>query len=149
MILRDALLHFFHFLCIFALASILAAELVLLRQSLARDRFKQLQSIDRWYGIVAILVILSGLSLLFFGAKGSSFYSHNPVFWTKMVLIAVVAGLSAIPTIAYVRWEKQLNPDGSLTLADAEYRRIRTFLWAQVWIFALIPLCATLMANGI
>jgi len=149
MIVRDALLHFFHFLCIFALASILVSELVLLRQSLARDRFKQLQALDRWYGIVATLIIVSGLCLLFFGAKGSAFYSHNPVFWTKMALIAVVAGLSAIPTIAYIRWDKQINPDGSVTVADAEYRRIRGFLWAQVWIFAFIPLCAALMANGI
>ncbi|HZY99820.1 MAG TPA: DUF2214 family protein [Candidatus Baltobacteraceae bacterium] len=149
MILRDALLHFVHFLCIFSLASILVVEIVLFRQTIARDTLKQLQIVDRWYGIVAGLVVASGLALLFFGAKGSAFYSHNPVFWTKMALVAVVAGLSAMPTIAYIHMDKQTGPDGSVALGDAEYRRIRGFLWVQVGVFALIPLCATLMANGI
>jgi putative membrane protein len=148
-ILRDALLHFAHFICIFALASLLVAEVFILRKSLSGIRVAQLQGIDRWYGIVAGLVIITGLSLVFFGAKGSAYYAHNAIFWTKMVLFIAVALISIAPTVAYVRWKDRKDEDGSITLGDAEYSRLRGLLWAQLALFVLIPLCAALMANGI
>ena len=149
MLARDALLHYAHFACIFSLASVLAGELFLLRKSLPSGMLRQLQIVDRWYGILAGLVILTGLSLVFFGLKGPVFYTHNPVFWTKMGLFVAVAALSVVPTMAYLKWNNRVAADGSLTLDDSEFGRIRAFLWAQVCLFALIPLCAAFMANGI
>jgi putative membrane protein len=146
---RDALLHYAHFACIFLLASVLAGELFLLRKSLPPGMLRQLQIVDRWYGILAGLVILTGLSLVFFGLKGPAFYAHNPVFWTKMVLFVAVAVLSIVPTMAYLSWNNRVAADGSVILQDAEFGRIRAFLWVQVCLFALIPLCAAFMANGL
>jgi putative membrane protein len=148
-IVHDALLLFVHLVCIIALASLLVGELVLFRASLPADLVRRMQLIDNLYGIFAALVILSGLSLLFFSSKGVVFFTHNPVFWTKMALFVIVALLSIAPTIAYLRWNKRRQPDGSIVLGDAEFRRIRGFLVAQVCIFVFIPLCATLMAGGI
>jgi putative membrane protein len=146
---RDALLHFAHFLCIFVLAALLAAEAFLLRRSLPRETVAQLQGVDRWYGILAGLVILSGLALVFFGAKGAPYYAHNPIFWTKMAIFVVIALLSIVPTVAFLRWNRRLAADGSIALAEAEYRRLRAVLWIQIGLFVLLPLCAALMANGI
>jgi putative membrane protein len=148
-ILHDALLLFAHLVCIIALAALLAGELVLFRRSLPADLVRRLQLIDRWYGITAALVIVTGLSLLLFSSKGVVFFTYNPVFWTKMVLFVTVALLSIPPTIAYLSWSKRTSPDGSIVLEETEFRRIRRFLWAQVCVFAFIPLCATLMAAGI
>jgi putative membrane protein len=146
---RDALLHFAHFLCIFLLASLLAAETFLLSKSLSRERVLQLQGIDRWYGISAGLVIVSGIALAFLGAKGASYYGHNPIFWIKMVLFLIVALLSIVPTVAFLRWNKRESSDGTIVLEDGEYRRLRAFIWVQIGVFVFIPLCAALMANGI
>jgi putative membrane protein len=146
---RDALLHYAHFICIFLLASLLVGELLLFRKFLSADMLRQLRIVDRWYGIAAGLVIATGLSLLFLGAKGAAFYTHNPVFWTKMTLFGTVALLSISPTVSYVRWDARRAADGSVTLPDNEHRRVRTFLIAQLCVFAFIPLCATLMANGL
>jgi putative membrane protein len=146
--LRDALLHFFHFVCIFLLASVLAGEAFILEKSLSRQRVAQLQAIDRYYGIVAGLVILTGLLLVFFGAKGSAYYAHNAIFWIKMALFLSIALISIAPTIAYLRWNQRLTADG-IVLDEREYRRLQTLLWVQIGIFAFIPLCAALMANGI
>jgi putative membrane protein len=138
-----------HFLCIFALASFLAGELFLFRKVFPPGMLHQLQIVDRFYGIAAGLVIASGVSLLFFGLKGAAFYLHNPVFWIKMGLF-VALGLLSIPgTLAYLQWSRREAPDGSVSLSNAEYWRVRGFLWTQVAVFALIPLCATLMANGL
>ena len=144
MVLRDALLHYAHFVCIFSLAALLAGELFLFRQTLPGAMVRQLRFLDRSYGIAAGLVIVTGVSLLFFGLKGAEFYLHNPVFWTKMALFVTVALLSIPATVAFARWS-----DGEVTLTDTQFRRIRGFLWAQVAVFAFIPLCAALMANGV
>jgi putative membrane protein len=146
---RDALLHYAHFLCTFLLAALLAGELFLFRKALPAAMVRQLQIVDRFYGIVAGLVLVTGLSLLFFGLKGAAFYLHNPVFWTKMVLFATVALLSIIPTVAFLKWNSSEAADGSLLLEDAQFRRIRGVLWTEAGLFAFIPLCAALMANGL
>jgi putative membrane protein len=148
-IVRDALLLFVHLVCIITLASLMVGEFVLFRASLPGDLVRRMQRIDNLYGIFAGLVVITGLSLLFFSSKGVVFFTHNPVFWVKMALFATVALLSIAPTIAYVRWNKRKQPDGSIVLDHAEYRRIRGFLLAQICVFVFIPLCATLMAGGI
>jgi putative membrane protein len=146
---RDALLHYAHFLCIFLLASLLTGEVLLFRKTLSAGMLRQLQIVDRWYGIAAGLVIVTGLSLMLFDLKGPAFYTHNPVFWVKMALFVTVALLSIVPTVAYLRWNAQEAVDGTIVLQDSEFVRIRSFLWAEVCFFAFIPLCAALMANGL
>jgi putative membrane protein len=146
---RDALLHYAHFLCIFLLASLLTGELFLFRRTLPAAMVRQLQLIDRWFGVVAGLVIVTGVSLLLFGLKGPGFYLRNPVFWTKMALFVTVALLSILPTISFLRWNARKEADGSVSLADGEFSRIRSFLWAEALVFIFIPLCAALMANGL
>ncbi|HTD33502.1 MAG TPA: DUF2214 family protein, partial [Candidatus Elarobacter sp.] len=61
MLSRDALLAYAHFLSIFALASVLTGELLILRKTLPPDLFARLRNVDRWYGIVAGLVVVTGL----------------------------------------------------------------------------------------
>ncbi len=148
-IVRDALLHFAHFVCIFLLACLLTGEAFILKKSLSRDGVAQLQGVDRYYGVAAGLVIVTGLLLVFFSAKGAAYYAHNAIFWMKMGLFVSVALISIVPTVAYLRWNQRRTADGSIVLEDGEYRRLRALLWAQIGLFVFIPLCAALMANGI
>ena len=127
----------------------LIGELLILRKTLPPDLFGRLRTLDRWYGIVAGLVILTGLARLSFGLKGAAFYTHNPVFWTKMALFVAVGLISIAPTVAFIRWHKRVAPDGTLILEDAELRRIRSLLLLQLGLFVLIPLCAVFMARGL
>jgi putative membrane protein len=146
---RDALLHFVHFLCIFLLVGLTAGEAILLKRSLSGARLTQLQSVDRWLGISAGLVIVSGLLLVFFGLKGSAYYAHNGIFWMKMALFVCIALISIVPTVAFLRWNQRRAADGSIVLEDGEYRRMRAVLWVEIGLLIFIPLCAALMANGI
>jgi putative membrane protein len=149
MLVRDALLAYAHFISIFVLASVLLGEVLIYRRVMSADLYRRLRLVDRWYGVAAVLVLATGLARLFLGLKGVAFYNSNPVFWTKMALFAIVGLLSIAPTIAYIRWNDRTAADGSLTLGDAEYERIRRLLWVQVVVFAFIPLCATYMARGL
>ncbi len=149
MIERDALLHYAHFLCIFTLTALLTGELLLFRRSLPAAMLRQLQLVDRFYGVAAGLVIVTGIALVLYGLKGPAFYLHNAIFWTKMALFVTVALLSIPPTVAYLRWNSRKSVDGTVTLEDGEFGRIRGLLWAQVAVLTFIPLCAALMANGL
>ena len=149
MLTQDALLAYAHFIAIFALAGLLAGELFLLRKNLPADLVRRVRVIDRGYGIAAGLVVLTGLARLNLGLKGAAFYTHNPVFWTKMALFAAVGLISILPTVAYLRWSRRLLPDGSLVLDDAEFARLRALLWLQIALFIFIPLCAAFMARGL
>jgi putative membrane protein len=145
---QEALLAYAHFLAIFALASVLVAEAILFRQTMPGPIFRRLQIVDRWYGITAALVIVTGLARLFLGLKGAAYYQSNPIFWTKIGLFAIVGLLSVAPTIAYLRWNARTAADGSLALEAGEYATMRNLIWLQVAIFVFIPLCATFMARG-
>jgi putative membrane protein len=147
-VLRDALLAWAHFLCIFALVSVVVAEVVLYRPRMGGVRLAQLQRVDLWYGIVAGLVIVTGVARVIYGLKGPSFYLHNPVFWTKMTLFAIVGLLSVPPTMHYLRVKRSAQADGSVAIADPTYRLMRGCLLAECVVLVFIPLCATLMAHG-
>lgn len=149
MLTRDALLAWAHFITIFALVSVVVGEALLLRRTLPAHLASRIAIVDRWYGIIAILVVASGLARLNLGVKGAAFYTHNPVFWTKMGLFAAAGLLSIAPTIAYIRWRSQAEPDGSIVLAEGEFKRLRAFLYAQIALLVVIPLCAALMARGL
>ena len=149
MVSRDALLAYAHFIAIFALASVIAGELLLLRKTLPADLFARLRNVDRWYGIVAGLVIVTGVLRLILGLKGAAFYTHNPIFWTKMALFVAVGLISIGPTVAYLGWPKRASPDGSIVLGDAELGRIRGLVLLQLALFVFIPLCAVFMARGL
>ena len=61
----------------------------------------------------------------------------------------MVIGLISIqPTLAFRRWVKQVDADG--TLPDAsEVRRVRRLVMIQAHIMVLIPLAGSLLARGI
>ncbi len=146
--LLDAMLAWLHFGLIFTLAGCLFAELFFYREVLAGPTFARLQTVDRAYGIVAGLVIASGILRVIYSPKTASYFLHNPIFWTKMSLFAAVALLSIPPTIHFLRAAGTAQPDGTIRIEPRAYSTTRTLLALEVALFMLIPLCAALMARG-
>jgi putative membrane protein len=103
----------------------------------------RIASIDLWYGVFAIAVIVVGFCRAIFAAKGWAYYSHNAFFWTKIACFAAVGILSAPPTIALIRWRKS----GALP-SDTDIQRVRRYLHAELALFALLPVFAAAMARG-
>lgn len=146
MILRDALLAWLHFVLILGLAGCLGAELFIYRRTMERDVLATLRRIDLCYGIFAAAIIASGVARVIYSPKGSAYFMHNPIFWTKMGLFVAVALLSMPPTIHYVRlWREH----GAVTIVDGLlFARMRGFLAAEAVVLFFIPLAAALMARG-
>ncbi|WP_280152196.1 DUF2214 family protein [Piscinibacter sp. XHJ-5] len=140
---HDALLAIVHHLAVFSLVAILFAEWTLLRPGLTAGQLQLAGRIDMAYGAMAGVAILAGFARAITGPKGWEFYAGNPVFWAKIVVFAIVGGLSAVPTTALLRWRRAGVP------AEAELLRLRGWLNAQLLLVLLIPVLAALMARGI
>ena len=59
--LQDALLAWFHYLAIFVLVVIMTAEAVLLRPGLAPDTVRRPALYDRFFGVSAVAVLVTGV----------------------------------------------------------------------------------------
>jgi putative membrane protein len=102
----DLFLSALHFLLVFALVTILAAQSALIRQGITASSLHLAVNLDRAYGASAMLLLGVGFGRVYWGAKGSSFYLSSPLFWTEIGLFMTVAILS-IPTILrLIRWSK-------------------------------------------
>jgi putative membrane protein len=145
----DAVAAYAHFLAIFVTLALLVSEAVLYRSAMSRGTLDLLRRLDLGYLFAAIAIIATGLIRLFVSGKGLDFYIHNPVFWFKMGLFLTVGLLSVPPTVHYIRIAATAAADGSFAISELRYRRVRLFLTLQLWLFALIPLAAALMARGI
>ncbi|HTI86510.1 MAG TPA: DUF2214 family protein [Alphaproteobacteria bacterium] len=146
--IADALAAYAHFISIFLAVSCLTAELILYRPAMPGAIVRLLRRIDAGYGMAAMLIVVTGLLRLFEVGKGSEFYFQNGIFWLKMVLVATVAVLSALPTTHFLRLPHKAS-EMMVTVERDAYRRVRTTLWAEAILFAAIPLAATLMARGV
>lgn len=147
--MADLVLAIVHHLLAFGLFAVLTAELMLVRYAVNPVAMRRLGMLDAVYGVVAISLIIIGFARVFHGAKGSEFYLQNPVFWTKVVLFAVVGLLSIVPTVRILAWQKQLKADGGWQPPAAELQRVRRFVMAEIHIAAFIPIAAAMMARGI
>jgi putative membrane protein len=137
-----------HFLAIFAAVAFLAAEIAIYRPAMSLASMQRLRRIDAGFGLAAVAIIVTGLLRVFFFGKGADYYAHNHIFWTKMALVIIVALLSIQPTVHFLRAARAAAGD-DVHVAPAAFSRTRMFLLIEAGLFGLIPLMATLMANGV
>jgi putative membrane protein len=145
--MTDLILTIVHHLLAFALAGVIAAEVILVRPGLGRRNLALLGRIDATYGGLAALLVIIGASRVYLGLKGWEFYVYNPTFWAKMAAFTAVGLLSIAPTMRIARWRSAGGGD-AYVVPDAEIARVRGFLKAEIAVFALIPIFAAAMARG-
>lgn len=138
-----------HHLSAFILTACLIYEFVAYRKGLSVEEARRIQRVDLVYGISAGLLIVVGLLRVFFFEKGSNYYFHNHVFWTKMALFAIIGLLSVYPTIRYIKWNPVLGENRAPEIPDIEFKRIRLILWLELAGIVLILFAAPMIARGI
>jgi putative membrane protein len=131
-----------HHLIVFALFGVLAVELVLVRRDMSLDTVARVARVDAWYGVLAGAILVVGFSRAIFAAKGWAYYSHNGFFWAKIATFVLIALLSVPPTIQYIKWQRSGQAPGP------DVGRVRLFLYAELFLFALLPIFAAAMARG-
>ena len=137
------LVKYLHFVSILSMVSLLVVELFLLKPQMTRGELKRLSRIDGLYGIAAIAVVAAGLTLWFGVGKGDPFYD-NPLLYIKVGIATLVGLISIIPTVYYIRQGR--GDPAELTVTPP---RIRQLVILQLCMLSVVPLLATLMAQGV
>lgn len=145
--LTDLILAILHHLAIVSLIVLLACEFALLRPGIGRNNLARVVRLDAAYGATASLVIVIGICRVIWGIKGADFYLSNPWFWAKMVSFAAIGMLSIPPTLALLKWRKQMRADSLFLPPDGEIAGLRRFLHAEVGLLALVVAFAAAMAR--
>jgi putative membrane protein len=146
----DFLLASAHHLIVFGIASVLAAEIALMRPAaMSPHTVKLLGRFDAVYGGLAMAILAVGFARVWFGAKGPDFYLHNPVFWAKIGAFAVVGLVSIRPTLRMLAWQKLLKANAAFVPPVQEIAALRRQLLLEIHVFALIPVLAAAMARSI
>jgi putative membrane protein len=141
-IMLDLWLAIGHHLIIFALFGVLAVELVLVRRDMIPAVVARVTRVDAWYGVLAGAILVVGFSRAIFAAKGWAYYSHNGFFWAKIATFVLIAVLSVFPTIQYIKWQR------SGQVPAPRVAHVRLFLYAELVLFAFLPIFAAAMARG-
>lgn len=106
---------------------------------------------DNWWGISAVVLIVTGLWRAFGSLeKSSSYYWGNHVFWAKMGLLGLVLALEIWPMITLIRW-RVAERRGALPPIDALQvagKRIALISSIQTWLVIALIVAAVMMARG-
>lgn len=118
-----------------------------LRQPLDARGFRRVFEADAWWGIAALLWLVTGVWRWLGGMeKPSAYYLANHVFLGKMALFLAIVLLELAPMMAFMTWRRQVAagqlPD--VTRA-ARFARISSI---QAGLIVLMVLAATAMARG-
>jgi len=132
-----------HHLVVFSLLAIVVAELSLVRRGMDAATLATVARIDLAYGALAAIALAAGLVRAVYAAKGWYFYSNNGFFWAKIAIFVVIGLLSVPPTVKFIQWRKVQHVPH-----NAQVDALRKYLWAELALFSLLPLCAAGMARG-
>ena len=123
-------------------------ERISLKPEPSREEAISMVLADVVYGIAGIALLISGIYRVIKFGQGADFYTENPIFWTKIVVFAVVGSLSLYPTITYVLWAIPLSKGKLPNVTNNLVSRLRVIINIELIGFASIPFLATLMARG-
>ena len=104
---------------------------------------------DIIYGIAGVALLVSGIYRVIKFGQGADFYTQNPIFWTKIIVFALVGSLSLYPTVTYVLWAIPLSKGKLPSVTSNLVSRLKLIINIELVGFSLIPFLATLMARGI
>jgi len=152
--LPSALAAYAHYAGLIGVVGALVTERITLKEDMSDDEFDRLANADIAYGVAGVLVLVSGYERVTQYGKGWDFYAHEPIFWCKMVLFAIMGSASYFPTIKIVQHaiakKEATDRDESIPPpSPALVKRMTSIVNAELLAVASIPLAATLMARGV
>lgn len=143
------LITYLHYLSIIFLTGSLFVELFLIKQTILKDQLKKLTVVDGIYGISSVVLVTTGLLRVFYFGKGDAYYFANWVFILKFSLFILVGLLSIYPTVLFLKLNKKLKKSTESSIEIPRFSLIKGIVISEILIVLIIPLLATLMAQGV
>lgn len=144
----DAIFAYLHFLAMLGLAGCLMGEYLLLGTREPRNVVELVGRLDTVQFAMLGLAALTGLARVMTSMRGMIALADNPVFWLKILVFMVLAGLSFLPSRRYAGWRHHIHMDAGWQIPAAELSGARRVALAEMGLLAILPLLAVLMARG-
>lgn len=142
----DLTLAIVHHLIVFGLFGVLVAEFVLIRPGIGAAELRWIALLDASYGLLAVLILIVGVSRAVYAAKGWAYYAQNHFFWAKIGVFLLLGIVSIWPTLKIFAWRKAAK--AGTAPAESDVRLVRRCLHIELGLFALLPVFAAAMARG-
>ena len=146
---KSASVAYIHYLSFMICFGALIFERISLKTEPNKKEAISMVAADIVYGIAGITLLVSGIYRVIKFGQGSDFYTHNPIFWTKIIIFALVGSLSLYPTITYVLWAIPLSKGRLPEVTENLVARLKLIINVELVGFSLIPFFATLMSRGV
>ena len=154
--LPSAFAAYGHYLAIILVAVSLTAERLLIKPNMSSEDEELLAKADILYGLAGTLVTVTGYYRVTAYGKGWEFYSHEPIFWFKLLLFAVIGASSFFPTIKIIQravhaqnFKDGKRPDAPLPMSEKLANRMTKIVNGELLAVLSVPLTASLMSRGV
>lgn len=143
----SAFFAYVHSLSMIALGALLFVQLLGFGNLHDREQLQRFFAFCLGMAIAAAVMLVSGLALLLWSAQPSAYYLRNPVFYIKLAVFAAMLLIAITPGRMVTQWHRQAAA-GGLPDADAVFF-VRRYFIVEAVLFLLIPLAASITAQGI
>ena len=148
-LLKSASVAYVHYLSFMICFGALVFERISIKINPNRKEAITMVLADIVYGIAGIALLITGIYRVIKFGQGTEFYTENPLFWTKIIIFALVGSLSLYPTVTYILWAIPLSKGKLPEVTSNLVTRLKIIINVELIGFALIPFFASLMARGI
>ena len=147
-VIKSALVAYIHYLSFMVCYGALIFERISLKESPNKKEAISMVIADVIYGIAGIALLISGIYRVIKFGQGTDFYTQNPIFWSKIILFALVGSLSLYPTVTYILWAIPLTKGNLPIVSTNLVKRLKLMINIELIGFSFIPLLATFMSRG-
>ena len=147
-VIKSASVAYVHYLSFMICFGALIFERVSIKVNPNKKQAISMVIADIIYGIAGIALLVSGIYRVIKFGQGADFYTQNPIFWTKIIIFALVGSLSLYPTVTYILWAIPLSKGKLPEVSSRLVSRLKLIINIELIGFSFIPLFATLMARG-
>ena len=148
----SALAAYGHYLGLVLTCLCLATERLTVKENMTEEEEDRIAIADTMYGVAGLLVVVTGYLRVTQYGKGWEFYAHSPIFWVKMLLVAVMGAASFFPTTKIIQRSvarKGPGGEGVDPMSAKLASRMTSIINAELLAIASIPLAAAMMARGV
>ena len=144
----SALVAYAHYLSLFAIVGLITYERFTVEAGMSKEKEINLALTDIGIGISGVAIVVSGYYRATQYGKGWDFYSHEPIFWLKMIFLCIFGAASLFPTTTFIKRSVAIQSGKDLEpMSEKLAARLQQVLTAELVMVASIPLAATLMVR--
>ncbi|CAB9499575.1 Predicted membrane protein (DUF2214) [Seminavis robusta] len=146
----SALAAFGHYFSILGMVACVTTERLTIQPGMSQKDEEFMNVVDVAFGALGVLTAYTGYLRVVSYDKGWEFYSHEPIFWLKIVFLGVFGASSFFNTTTLLKRAFARQGTGTFEpIGEALANRMIQICNAELTALAIIPLTATFMARGI